>query len=230
MIASLNVARYHLVDRLTYLGLPWAILAFTFVINVIIAAAIPVKAGTPIHVGGLASFYFVLVAAGVLSTTRSLPFGLAVGVSRRSYWIGTTGLAVTLAAVYGLVLTLLQVVERATNGWGVKLYFFRVTYLLDGPWYQTWLTSFVGLAVVFVYGSWFGLMYRRWRVMGLAAFIACQVTLLLAGALIATWVDAWHSVGHFFTTLSASGLTGLLAALAAALFAGAFVTIRRVTV
>lgn len=230
MTTSINVARYHLVDRLTYLGLPWLILTFVFVINVIIAAAIPVKAGTAIHVGGLSSFYCVLVAAGVLSTTRSLPFGLAVGVSRRSYWLGTAGLAVALAAVYGLALTLLQVVERATNGWGLKLYFFRVTYLLDGPWYQTWLTSFVGLAVVFVYGAWFGLMYRRWKLIGLTGFIASQIVLLLAGALIATWAHAWHSVGHFFTTLSASGLTGLLAALAAALFAGAYVTLRRVTV
>ncbi len=129
----IKVARYHMVDRLTYLGLPWAILAFVFVINVIIAAAIPVSASTEIHVGGLASFYSVILAAGVLSTTRSLPFGLAVGVSRRSYYLGTASLAVALAVLYGLGLTVLQIIERASDGWGVNLYFFRVTYLLNGP-------------------------------------------------------------------------------------------------
>ena len=110
------------------------------------------------------------------------------------------------------------------------MYFFRVTYLLNGPWYLTWLTCFVGLTLLFVFGMWFGLIYRRWNVPGLLAFIAALVTLLLGGALIATWVSAWASIGHFFTTLSASGLTGVLAALTVALLAGGAATIRRVTV
>ena len=172
----------------------------------------------------------MILVAGVLSTTRSFPFGLSLGVSRRSYFFGTAGLAVAMAAVYGLSLTVLQVIERATGGWGIRLHFFRVGYLLPGPWYLTWLTSFVGLTLVFVYGSWFGLVYRRWNIPGLLAFIAGQITVLLVGALIATWADAWTSVGHFFTTLSATGLTGVLAAVAAALFAGGLATIRRVAV
>jgi hypothetical protein len=56
------------------------------------------------------------------------------------------------------------------------------------------------------------------------------ITVLFAGALIATWAGAWKSIGHFFTTLSASGLTGVLAALTAALLVGGFATIRRVAV
>jgi hypothetical protein len=53
---------------------------------------------------------------------------------------------------------------------------------------------------------------------------------LLAGALITTWADAWTSIGHFFTTLSATGLTGVLAAVAAALFVRGFATMRRLAV
>ena len=55
-------------------------------------------------------------------------------------------------------------------------------------------------------------------------------TVGLALVVSATWANAWDQVGHFFTTLSAPGLTGLLAALAALLAAGGFVTMRRVTV
>jgi len=155
---------------------------------------------------------------------------LSLGFTRRSYYAGTVLLGLMLAAVYGLALTGLQAIERATNGWGLSVYFFRVTYLLNGPWYLTWLTSFVGLTLLFVFGMWFGLVYRRWNVAGLVAFIAALVTLLLGGALIATWASAWASIGHFFTRLSASGLTGVLAALAVALLAGGAATIRRVTV
>jgi hypothetical protein len=105
-----------------------------------------------------------------------------------------------------------------------------VPYLLDGPWYQTWLTLFVGLALVFVYGMWFGIVQRRWSLVGMVVFSAAQVTVLLAASLVVTWAHGWASVGHFFTSLTAVGLTGLLAALAVALLAGGHATIRRATV
>ena len=64
----------------------------------------------------------------------------------------------------------------------------------------------------------------------LFAFGAAQITVLLLGALATTWTHAWHELGGFFTTLSASGLTGLLAALGVVLLAGGFTTMRRLTV
>lgn len=167
---------------------------------------------------------------GLVTISRSLPFGLALGVSRRSYYAGTALLGAAFAAAGGLVLTVAQAIERATDGWGVSMHFFRVPYILDGPWYLTWLTSFVALALLFVYGMWFGIVYRRWNLIGTMTFIAAQVTVLLAATLIVTGAHAWPGVGHFFTSLTAVGLTGVLAALATALFAGGRATIRRATV
>jgi hypothetical protein len=86
------------------------------------------------------------------------------------------------------------------------------------------------LTLLFTYGMWFGLVYRRWNLLGLVAFGAAQVTVLVIGALAATWTNGWHAIGHFFTALSASGLTGVLAALTVLLLAGGFSTIRRLTV
>jgi hypothetical protein len=45
MKTLVNVARYHLVDRVTYLALPWAIMLFSFLVNVAIAAAVSVPGG-----------------------------------------------------------------------------------------------------------------------------------------------------------------------------------------
>ncbi|HEY3088344.1 MAG TPA: hypothetical protein VGJ59_09795 [Jatrophihabitantaceae bacterium] len=45
-----------------------------------------------------------------------MPFGLALGVSRRSYYIGTAVLAAATAVVYGLALTVLNVIEGSTGG------------------------------------------------------------------------------------------------------------------
>ena len=114
-------------------------------------------------------------------------------------------LAVSLAAVDGLALAVLQVIEQATGGWWVGLHFFRVAYILPGPWYLTWLTSFVGLTLVFVYGMWSGLVYRRWNLLGLLAFIAAPATIAVAGVVAATQAHAWTAIGRFFTTLTRPG-------------------------
>ena len=78
---------------------------------------------------------------------------------------------------------------------------------------------------------WFGIVYRRWNLTGAAAFIAAQVTVVVAGgADRRPGRTRGSGVGHFFTGLTAAGLTGLLAGLAALLLAGGHATIRRVTV
>jgi hypothetical protein len=230
MTTYINVARYHLIQRLNYFVLPWAILAFVFGVDAIILSLTPAGNSAHRYVGGLGSIFVLAFVLGVQSVARSLPFGLALGLSRRSYYLGTALLAVALAAIVGVVATVGQSLERASGGWGLSMGFFRVPYILNGPWYLTWLTSFVALTLLFVYGMWYGLIYRRWSLIGLVVFFAAQATVLVIGALAATWSHGWHDIGHFFTALSAAGLTGLLAALTAVLLAGGFATMRHVTV
>jgi hypothetical protein len=229
MTTIVNVTRYHLIDRASYVALPWCILALAFVADIVILLAAAGTA-TPHPVGGVASIFVLVFAAGLLSATRTMPFGLALGVSRRSYYLGAILLAIVLAAANGLALTVLQAVERSTGGWGINMHFFQIPYILSGPWYLTWLTSSVVLALMFVYGIWFGLVFQRWSLIGLGVFVGVQVLALTAGALAVTWTDTWASVGHFFTTLSAAGLTGVLAALAIGLAAAGLAMIRRATV
>ena len=228
MKTLVNVARYHLADRVTYLALPWGILAFSFLINVLISGRLPSPQGD--YTGGLLTIYAYLLVCGALSMTRALPFGLMLGVSRRVYYLGTALLIVALGAVWGLGLTVLQAAERATGGWGVGLHFFRVAWIMDGPWYQTWLTSFVLLVLFFWYGMWYGLVYRRWNVVGLVAFIAAQLLVAVVAIVTVSTMHNWAAVGHFFATITAPALIGVLAALAVALGLGGFTTIRRVTI
>jgi len=88
----------------------------------------------------------------------------------------------------------------------------------------------VGLALMLAWGMWFGIVYRRWNMIGLLSFITVQVLALTAVLLIISGAHGWHSFGHFFTTLTIGGLTGLLAALTMALLAGGYTTVRRLTV
>jgi len=225
----IKVARLHLVDRASLTVLPWSVLAIAFTVCLAVAASLS-RYHAQIPTGGVASIFLVFFVIGVLSVTHSLPFALTLGVSRRSYYAGTALLAVGLAVVNGLALAMLGLIEGASNGWGVGLHFFRVAYILPGPWYVIWLTSAVVLALVFLYGMWVGLVYRRWNWPGLLAFGAAQAVVVVAMVIATSRAGAWAAVGRFFTTLGAPGLTGLLAALAVVLLVGGYATMRRVTV
>ena len=229
MNTLVNVGRYHLVDRFTWLALPWGIMAFSFLVNIGVALSVPASP-RGIYTGGLVSLYIFMLICGSLSMTRSLPFGLMMGISRRTYYAGTALLVLTLGVVYGLGLTLLQLIERATNGWGLNLHYFRIPWILNGPWYETWLTSFVLLVAFVLYGMWYGLVFRRWSLPGLVAFIAAQILVALLAVIAVSATDSWSGVGHFFTTVTALAVTGALAVVALAMGFGGLTTLRRVTI
>jgi hypothetical protein len=242
MNPSVTVARYHLANPVKYLAAPWGVLAFTFALCEVVFALVPVSHHT--FLGGpatfpdgggrytnvLFAFFFFFFVLGVQSIAESLTFGLTLGATRRSFYSGTALLGTSLALVFGLLLAGLQAIERATNGWGVAMHFFRVPDVLNGPWYATWLTSFVGLSVLFAYGMWYGVVYRRWAIPGVMLFIAVQALAGLAGYAAVALGYSWAGVEGHLASLSALDLTGLVAVLTAALLAAGHATIRRVTV
>ena len=225
MSTWVKVARFNLARPAYYLLLPW-ILPLAFALGVLTARR------SHEATGYLLSYFIFFGVQGWQTVSRSLPFGLALGASRRSFYSGTALLGMALALASGLVLAALQAIERATGGWGLSMHFLRVTYLLNGPWYATWLTSAVGLFAVWVYGMWHGSVNRRWGGLGTLAFIAVQVLVVVAGARVAAF-EHWHvgsAAGGASTGLTALGLTGLVAALAVLLLAGGHATIRRAAV
>ncbi len=235
MKTLIGVGRFHLVNWPEFVTLPWIVQGFVFAINLVVFAATPSVTSPADHggvkyAGALATIYLMFSIVGARTISRRLPFALALGVSRRSFYAGTALLAAAIAAADALALTLLQPIEAATGGWGLHLHFFRVPYLLQGPWYLTWLTSFVALVLMFACGMWYGLIYQRWNLAGVLTFGAIQIVVLTVGLVIAFRDNIWHQVGHFFLTLTIVGLTGGLAVIAAVLLAGGYATIRRVTV
>ena len=220
-----KVARFNLERRANYLVLPW-ILPAAFAVGAVTSGRGPGHNAT----GYLLSFFISFAVQGWQTIGRSLPFGLMLGASRRSFYSGTALFGMALALVFGLALTALQAIERATGGWGLSMRFFRVTYLLDGPWYVTWLTSFVGLSALFVYGMWYGIVSTRWGPLGTWTFIAAQALVVTAGVVVGNFEHwhVWSAAGE--SHLTALGLTGVVAALAVLLLAGGHTTIRRATV
>jgi hypothetical protein len=229
MKTLVNVARLPRLDWLNSIAVPWGALTLSWAINMVIFASIPSANGGG-HTGGLATLFAFMLAIGAVTTVRFLPFGLVVGLSRRMYYFGTLTFVVSTGLLYAAILTGLNLLESETDGWGIQLHFFRIPWLLDGPWYRTFLTTFVLLVATFMIGAMLGIVYQRFRLIGLTVFLALVAIALTIVALVITWDHDWHSFGHFVSGLTALGLTGWLALFVAVLGVGEYATIRRATV
>jgi len=225
-----KVARLHLVDRFSYTWMVWGLMAFIFAINVAIFAVIPLTQPAGDFTGALISIYIFMAVIGVQAATKFLPFAFTLGVSRRTYYLGTVLLVVGLCLVYAVVLTVLWWVEGLTGGWWMQLHFFRVPWILDGPWYQVLITNFVLLTLVFVFGLWAGLIYRRFALIGSVVFFACLSLIVVLGVMVITWRGAWVAFGSFVANLDILAASSLVAVLAVLAGLGGYLTIRRITV
>jgi hypothetical protein len=163
----ITVARYHLVRPVLFVAIPWATLALAFAVNV--------ARGGDTFRDGLVVFFGMFFVVGVQRIGGWLPFGLALGATRHSFYAGTALLGVSMSPRIRTGNSRLQAIERATGGWGRPSPSSGCRISLNGPWYATWLTSFVGLSLLFVYGMRYGIVYRRWDTLGVLAFIAVQV-------------------------------------------------------
>jgi hypothetical protein len=225
-----RVARLHLVDRFGYTWLVWGVLGFTFAVNLAIFAVLPQTQPGGDYTGALVTIYIFMMVIGVQAATKFLPFALTLGVSRRTYYVGTVALVIGLCAVYSAALTVLWWLEGLTDGWWMQLHFFRVPWILDGPWYQVLLTNFVLLSLVFVFGLWSGLVYRRFALIGTVVFFAALTLVLVGVAIVFTWTQAWPAVGRFLAELNIVNASLLLAVAAVMVGLGGYLTIRRITV
>jgi hypothetical protein len=230
MTMIVKVGRLHLVDRFSYTWLVWGILAVTFALNFALFAVIPVTQPEGNFTGALVTIYIFMIVIGVQAATRVLPFAFTLGVSRRTYYLGTVALVLALCVAYASVLTALWALEGATNGWGLQLHFFRVPWILDGPWYQVLITSFALLSLVFLLGLWVGLIYRRWGTVGGVVFFSTLAVLLVGASLLITWAQWWPRVGAYLSGLDILTASLWVLVLAAVVALGGYVTIRRITV
>ncbi|MFI7428692.1 ABC transporter permease [Micromonospora sp. NPDC049836] len=228
MTRILDVARMHTVAWLGQLAWPWAIMGISLGTNLLIFASIDEAAPGKNTTGGLASLYIVCALVAAASITQVFPFALGMGVTRRTFYLATTIVNLVQAVAYGVLLYLLNLVEGATNGFGIQLRFFRVPYVDV----SNDLLQIAVYAVPFLFLNFLAIFVAVWYVRfgtnGL--FATGAVAILVIGLLIAliTW-QGWY--GDIWQWLSsqhqASLLVGWPALLAAMAGLGGMVAIRR---
>jgi hypothetical protein len=227
----LAVVRLQLVNWRFGLGMPVGILALVLAINLVLFGslgdAVPPDGRMT---GGLLSIYIV-VGVGLLQTmTQTFAFAVGLGVTRRAFYAGVVLLVAVEALGFGALVLVLNLVERASGGWGMGLKFFALDFLsVDDPVLQ-WLILTVPFLAFATVGMFTGVVFKRWGQAGIYAVFMVLSVLLAALAVLITLRSGWPAVGGWFAGQSAPALFVWYPLVLSLLLGGAsWLAIRRAT-
>ncbi len=229
MSRAVSVARVHAVD-VSQAVWPWAILAASFVVNVTLWVALRDVEGFEKTTGGLAALYVTAIFVAGIGVSRQLPFMLGLGVTRAAFMGGSLLYAGVCAAVTGVALTLLNVVEGATDGFGQGGRFFRVPWLTDVPTYQLFAVYAVPMLLVIALGAFTSALYARFGATGMLVASLVGMVAVTAAVGLVTAARAWETVGAWVVSLTPLTLTGWLLVASAATLGATYLVLRRVAV
>jgi hypothetical protein len=231
MKRALDVTRILTVNLPSQLGWPLGVLAIAFAANLVIFGTVEeASAGGDPITGGIASIYVVMLVGYLQTMTQDFPFAIGLGVTRRAFLAGTALLVAAQAATFGLLLTVLREIEKATGGWGLDLPFFGPGFLSQDNVLVQWLVYTVPFLVLAAVSVFLGVIFKRWGQSGMYVALLSSSVLVVAAVFLVTSNEWWPSVGSFFTdTPTLALLAGYPLLVAAALGAASFVTIRRAT-
>ncbi|HEY5858607.1 MAG TPA: ABC transporter permease [Aldersonia sp.] len=224
----LQVARLHSTAYPVLIAWPVGIVAVSFAIAYTIFFLVGETGNDTNFTGGLSALYCFAMVFYIQAMTLTFPFALGLNVTRREYFTATTLVALVQSAVFGSVLYLLALVERATDGWGVRMRMFDIpAYFTDDSMLQWSLFVFTLLFIAGI-GMFVGAVYQRWRTVGLMILGLATLLALGGGAILITWQRWWPAIGSWFVdTPRVVTLVLLPAALAAVALAGTWGTVRQ---
>lgn len=226
-----DVARIQTVNINTLVVWPVAILAIVFSVNVLLFALIgDVGPDNGRFTGALMSIYIVVGVTHLQTITQLFPFALGISITRRTFYTGTALVVIVQSMAFGLLATLLELLERATDGWWYNLRFFGLPFLVQSNFLLQWLVftvPFIALSAIFIFG---GVVFKRWGQSGVFIMSIGAGVLAAAAVVLITMQQWWTAIGQFFTGQSTLALVAgypLIIAVVAA--AGGFLMLRRAT-
>ncbi|MEN3612388.1 ABC transporter permease [Plantactinospora sp. ZYX-F-223] len=225
----LTMTRVQLVGWQNTIGWPWLLLMMIFAINFALFLLIGDRDESP-TTGAVISIYFVVFVTSITWITQLLPFSMALSVIRRTFYLASALFLVLQSVVFGLLLFCCQLMEEATDGWGIRLRFFGLNFIDDlNPLLQiaTYTMPFVLLGFL---GIFVAVFYKRFGLTGMWLLSTATLLVLASLAVLLTWLDLWSGIGGWLTDQPmAAWFVGWPALLAALFAAAGYLTIRRVT-
>jgi hypothetical protein len=209
------VTRLHFVNRFGMIWLPLIVLGGIFLVNLAIWWIITISTGdnnraNHVHLGysGAVSYIYVYgIIIAVQAISRTFPFSLGFGVTRRDFYLGSALAFVVLSLGFAVVLTIMSVIEIATGGWGVGGRMFAPEYFTNDSWVLRFVMYFLLFLFLFFIGFAGAAFFVRWRATGLTGFFGIITVILLAAIAYFTLGHHWPAVGQWFVSAGPIGVT-----------------------
>ncbi|ASK66347.1 hypothetical protein CFK39_11525 [Brachybacterium avium] len=156
-----NVIDMHLVNRMQAFGWPLFVLvvAFTIVLSVglIVGSQGPgAQAGMYEGMrwsGAIFALLGPLIGYGFTSMGQYFPLALGLGLTRREFAAGLSAVFLGNAVTYSVLITIGKTIEKATDGFGLRVRFFDVFYTGTGASWQTLVQTFLLILTVLFLGA-----------------------------------------------------------------------------
>lgn len=230
-----KVTRLHLNKPQLVFSVPLQIIGLVLLITAIIAFALqrggldpadPDYAdGARLNMGMIWSLPGFLVYLGVQAVSTTFPFALALGTNRRNYVVGTALANLIQAAYIAVIMSLLLIVELATDHWFYGVYALDVYGLGAGNVGVLALTVFLGTFAALTIGGAFGAVWVRYGSKG-PTIVALVLALLLATTLL---ILAPY-LGDIIATLSGAAVALAAIVIALVALAGTWLCMRHASV
>jgi hypothetical protein len=215
-----------MLNRWQFVGIPLLVLS-TALAFVIVIGALLVPGSKPFYTGAGQAALWCFVIGGVQSLTLTFPFSQGLSITRRAYFIGTTGVFALLTLGLAILFYLLGLVENATDGWFVHGYVFALPWVTSQSWYGTMALVWAIGYLLFISGFWLATLYKRWAINGaLVAGVGIALIFLIIAAVI-TFTHNWAAFGQWAMQQTPLSLAGGILVAIAVLVGVSFLTLRR---
>ncbi|KAB1656713.1 hypothetical protein F8O01_10020 [Pseudoclavibacter chungangensis] len=155
-----------------------------------------------------------LIGVGVGAMTQYFPLSLGLGLTRREFLVGTSVVFLATAALYAIVITLLNWLEVATNGYGLHVRMFDVVWVgMDSPW-RTLVQTFLLLCAFLFLGAASATVVKRFGQLVLWLVIGVGVLAVVIGSSAVTLAGSWPEVAAWVVDAQWGLWMSLLALLA----------------
>lgn len=207
-----SVARLYFTNPMTIAVTPFIVLATIFLLNIAVWGIIVVSApGDPDAADGFSYsgasawifFYMAVVAIQAMNNTFRLALGF--GATRRDFYLGSTLVFLLMSVIFTAAITILGLLENATNGWGLGGHMFTPVYFGSG-----WAVRIPVILCLFLFftftGSAFGAVFVRWGRNGLLIFGGILLTIVVLIGLVIALLDAGAQFGAWLGANAPFGL------------------------
>ncbi|MGN6326907.1 ABC transporter permease [Pseudolysinimonas sp.] len=207
-----SVIRLYFANPMTIAVTPFIVLAAIFLLNLAIWAIVVISSPGKTdfaegfsYSGSTAWIFFYMAVVAIQAMNNTFRLALGYGATRRDFSLGSSVVFVAMSAVFTATITVLGLLERATNGWGLQGRMFTPVYFGEN-WGERIAVIFCLFLFFTFTGSAFGSVFVRWGRNGLLIFGGILLAIVVLAGLVIALLDAWSAFGRWLDASLPLGL------------------------